>query len=89
MNALTQPGCEVDKPAQAHAANLRTIYKAARNRDLALMECQLKTTGEKVAVLCAVQFDGTEYQMTPCAVMLNGNPYEMLNPPDPNGGFIL
>lgn len=85
---INQNGKAVAKPAKAHQKNLDTIIAAAKDGDLALVECQLKSTGEVVAVLTAISFDGKEYTMSPFAVMLNGNPYEMLNPPDPNGGFI-
>ena len=85
---LTQPGNEVDKPAKAHGANLKTIIRAAEAGALGLMECEFKATGEKVAVLCAFTPDDKGMiNMTPFAVLLNGNPYEMLNPPNPDGGF--
>ena len=87
MNALTQPGCETDKPVLGHKKNLETIIRAAKDGSLALMECELKSTGEKLAVICTAQFDGKEYQMIPFAAMFNGNPFEMLNPPMPDGGF--
>lgn len=81
-------GEPVKKPAKAHAKNLETLNQAFKNDDVALLEYQLKATGEKVAVLVAVQpeEDG-DISLVPFAVMLNGNPYEMLNPPDPDGGF--
>lgn len=85
---LTQPGCEVERPAKAHADNLKTLLRAARMGHLGLLECQLKATGEKVAVLTAFGQEGADIVMTPFAVLFNGNPYEMLNPPDPNGGFM-
>lgn len=85
---MTQPGCEVDRPVKAHAANLKTILQAARCGNLGLLECQLKLTGEKVAVLTAFGRDGDETTLTPFAVLFNGNPYEMLNPPAPEGGFL-
>lgn len=85
---LTQPGCAVERPAKAHAANLKAILRAAGCGALGLLECQLKATGEKVAVLTAFGREGDEVTMTPFAVLLNGNPYEMLNPPSPNGGFL-
>lgn len=31
---------------------------------------------------------GDETTLTPFAVLFNGNPYEMLNPPAPEGGFF-
>jgi hypothetical protein len=85
--ALTQRGCAVDKPAKAHAANLNTIIRAARDGALALMECKLNATGEIVAVLCAVNREVDEFAFTPFAVLPNGNPYELLSPPLPDGGF--
>ena len=52
------------------------------------MECQLAATGEEVAVICAAnrQKDG-DVEFAPFAMLFNGNPYEMLNPPNPDGGF--
>ena len=55
---------------------------------MALLECQLKSTGETVAVITAVNRDDEEYGFVPFAVMLNGNPYDMLNPPSADGGFV-
>jgi hypothetical protein len=85
MNILTQPGCEVERPAKAHGKNLATIIKAAKRGDLGLMECRFKATGERVAVLCAFAKDPQTRGITstPFAVLLNGNPYGMLEPPDP------
>lgn len=85
---MTQPGCEVDRPVKAHTANLKTILQAAKCGNLGLVECQLRQTGEKVAVLMAFGRKGDETTLTPFAVLFNGNPYEMLNPPAPEGGFL-
>jgi hypothetical protein len=45
-------------------------------------------TGEPVAVVCAAnrQEDGS-VEFAPFAMLFPGNPYEMLNPPQPEGGF--
>jgi len=83
--ALTQE--QPDKPCVAHQKNLNTIVRAARNGDLGLVEVQLAATGERLAALTAFSKDGDEIVMTPLAVLFNGNPYEMLNPPNPDGGF--
>jgi len=42
---------------------------------------------EHGAVLCAVGCEGEEYVMVPFARMLDGDPYEQLNPPAAAGGF--
>jgi hypothetical protein len=87
---MTVEWAEVEKPAKAHALNLDTILRAAVEGNLALVECETTVEipkGATVAVVCAVGWDGEEYLMTPFAVMLNGDPFAMLNPPDPQGGF--
>ena len=38
--------------ATGHKANFETLQAAFDNGDVALMECQLASTGEPVAVLC-------------------------------------
>lgn len=87
---MTQ-GTPPERPAKAHSENLDTIIRAAKSGDLAAMECILKGTGERVAVLTAVgRTEAGEYLMSPFAVLFNGNPYEMLYPPDPdNDGQFL
>jgi len=39
--------------ATGHKANFTMLQQAFDNGDVALMECQLTTTGEEVAVICA------------------------------------
>jgi hypothetical protein len=65
----------------AHKDNFEMMLEAARNGDLALMDCTLKATGEHVAVITAVSVKGKQYLMTPIAMFFNGNPYELLDPP--------
>jgi len=72
---------------QQHKPNFETLRAAFENGDVALLECQLKTTGESVAVVVAVNRDSDEFAFVPVAMMFNGNPYEMLNPPNPDGDF--
>lgn len=72
---------------QQHRPNFDTLQSAFQNGDVALLECELKSTGESVAVIVAVNRDSEEFGFVPFAMMFNGNPYEMLNPPDPDGGF--
>lgn len=74
--------------AEGHKANFETLRQGIFNGDACLMECQEIATGEVVAVICCAQEedDGT-ITMVPFARLFNGNPYEMLRPPNPDGGF--
>jgi hypothetical protein len=66
---------------QDHKKNFDTLTAAFKAGDVMLMDCIEKETNEHVAVICAVVFDGTEYNITPFAKFFNGNPFEMLIPP--------
>ena len=66
---------------QGYKPNFETLQAIFENGDSALMECEDTRTGKKVAVVCAVSFDGDEYHIAPFAQMLEGNPYEYLIPP--------
>lgn len=72
---------------QAHAQNLDTIVRAGKADQLMLMEVRVHGTDEVRTALCAASFDGAEYTMTPFALMIDGNPFELLDPPNPEGGF--
>jgi hypothetical protein len=72
-----------------YKANFDTLKKACRNGDLGLLEAQDAKTGKTVACICAIYRDEEgEYNMVPLAKMFDGNPYEELNPPNPDGGFL-
>lgn len=73
--------------AKHHQQNLQTLLQAARNGHLAVVECQDKATGQPVAILCALSPAGEEVDIVPFARMFAGNPYDELNPPNPDGGF--
>ena len=67
-----------------HKRNFETLQKAFASGDMCLLDCRLKATGERVAALCVVQQNHTDSDRAfiPFAIMLNGNPYELLDPPD-------
>lgn len=67
--------------APGYKANFETLLKAARNSDLALVECKDVVTGKPVITICAIGFDNGEYVMSPLAKMFDGSPYEELVPP--------
>jgi hypothetical protein len=74
--------------ADGYKANLATIQRAAADGRLALVDCQDAATGRTVVVLAAIGFDGGEHTIVPLAKMFDGNPYEELNPPNPDGGYF-
>ena len=74
--------------APGHRTNFDTLKKAFDAGDVALMECQLAATGEAVAVLCAAnRLPDGDVEFAPFGMLFNQNPYEILNPPKPEGGF--
>lgn len=74
--------------ATGQKANFETLQAAFGNGDAALMECQLATTGEPVAVICAAnRLPDGGVEFAPFAMLFDGNPYELLNPPTSEGGF--
>jgi hypothetical protein len=65
------------------SANFETLLRAARNGDLALMECTDASNDIPRYVLAAVQRDdGGEYLFTPFGHLAEGNPYEAYHPPE-------
>jgi len=75
--------------AVGHRRNFDTLQQAFAAGDVALMECQLAASGETVAAICAANRDPDgSVEFAPFAMLFNGNPYELLNPPNPEGGFF-
>ena len=75
--------------AKGHRQNFDTLRRAMLAGDAALMECQLVATGEPVAVICAANHgESDEIAFVPFAMLFSGNPYQAVNPPNPDGGFF-
>jgi hypothetical protein len=66
---------------EGYRQNFEMMLEAAKNADLALVECTDKHTGKPVITICAIGRDGDEFVITPFAKMFDGNQYEELNPP--------
>jgi hypothetical protein len=83
-------GQDIKTIVQGHKENFETLRRAFKYGDVALLECEEVATGEKVAVICCKQEqnDGT-IVFIPFAKFFNGNPCEMLRPPNPDGGFFV
>ena len=70
-----------------YKANFDTLSRAFAHGDAALLECKDRATGKLVAVVCAVQRDENGIvTLVPFAKMIDGNPYEQLDPPDADKG---
>ena len=68
-----------------HRANFETLMRAARDGNLALMECRDAVTLEPRYVLCAVEREGESFGFVPFGHLHDGNPYEAYLPPQPEG----
>ena len=63
--------------------NFKTLLRAARNENLALVECRHKKTGESAYIIAAVVNVGPDDKMdvVPLVLLFDSNPYEMPIPP--------
>ena len=71
---------------ESHRANFAELCRAFELGDVALVEVAIAETGERRVALAAIGFDPeTEtYAVTPFALMVEGNPFEELEPfPEP------
>ena len=77
------------KIQKGYKHNFDEMMRAAEHGRLALIDCQDKRTGKPARVICAVSdsSDG-QYDIIPLARMFDGNPYDELNPPNPDGGYF-
>lgn len=66
---------------EGYKSNFNTMLAAAKNGDLALLECTDAATGKPVMTVCYVHQEKGEFVMTPVAKLFDGNPYDELLPP--------
>jgi len=71
--------------------NFETLLEAAENGDLCVMQVRRRSDGKEIAAVCAVNH-GTEgaedeFAFIPLATMVEGNPFELFDPPAPEGGY--
>ena len=67
--------------AKGDKKNFDTILNAAKNGDLALLECRDAGSGEARSVICAVNRNGGGFEFVPLAKLFAGNPYDEVTPP--------
>jgi len=67
--------------SKGHKNNFQTLCDARDNRDLCIMECTSKATGEIVIVVCAAyEGDDGQINMVPLAKLFDSDPYEEVLP---------
>ncbi len=76
--------------SQADHHNFQMLAIAFANRDVALVECQVVETGQSIPVICMInQRPPDRIEIIPCAQLLQGNPYRIVNLPRADGnGFV-
>lgn len=67
--------------------NFETLNRAWHDGNVALVQCRRRSDGATVSMICAVGYVDGEYVITPFAEMVNGNPFELYDPPKSGGGF--
>jgi len=70
--------------------NFQMLAVAFHRLDVVLMDCQVVETGEVVPLICMVNHLAPDHaQFIPCAQLLQGNPYRIVNLPRADGsGFV-
>lgn len=71
-----------------HKKNFETLQQAFAQGDVALLEVQRVSDGKSVAAIVTVGREDGDYTFTPFAIMVEGNPFELYRPPNPEGGFF-
>lgn len=67
--------------------NLEVLRRAFKNDDVALMVVRETATMRERVAICAVGIEDGDAVFTPFALTIDGNPFELLEPPNPDGGY--
>lgn len=68
--------------------NFSTLARAFDSGHIALVEVQRVADGAVIGAICTVGYQDGLFELTPFATMVEGNPFELFDPPKPNGGFL-
>ena len=66
----------------AEKHNFDMLGSAFANKDVAMMECRFKESGDRVPVICITVGSESGILMMPVALLLTFDPFESLVPPD-------
>ncbi len=77
--------CSLLSPADS--SNFTTLTRAFGDGNVALLEVRRVSDQKAVAAICSMHREGDDLLLTPFALMVEGNPFELFDPPNPDGGF--
>ena len=66
-----------------HKANFKTLQQAFEAGDICLLSAIRIADQKPVALICALNHEGDDFMPVPLAELVNGNPYELYEPPFP------
>ena len=69
--------------------NFSTLAGALDSGHVALVEVQCIADGAVIGAICTVGHNDGLFELTPFATMVEGNPFDLFNPPNPDGDFLL
>ena len=64
-----------------HRTNFEQLTRAIEFGHACLLDCRDKETGKQVVAICAMNLGPKETALVPFAVLIEGNPYDQLEPP--------
>jgi hypothetical protein len=76
-------------PYQNAASHFQNDSVSLRKRQRGPVECTLKASREKVAIICATMPVGEHLVFIPLTQLFPGNPYESIHMPTAEGGALM
>ena len=68
--------------------NFETLCRAFASGHVALVEVRRHSDQTAVAAVCTIGLIEGEFHITPFALLVEGNPFELFDPPNPDGGYF-
>ena len=69
--------------------NFSILARVFGSGQVALVEVQRMADGAVIGAICTVGHNDGLFELTPFATMVEGNPFDLFNPPNPDGDFLL
>ncbi len=75
--------------AKHHKRNFETLGRAFDAERVVILEVRERATGQvRVAVCTVSNYEDGKVGFMPFAVLVEGNPFELFDPPNPDEGFF-